>query len=197
MVRLESATNEQLKTIIDWDSDCSIPLLYQVFEECVKRDLYKSMLKGYIINFFKSEKNAEKLTRMTMDELKWIAYEQGFVALKKFTPGNRSLLALWVVIVKRKLREIARDNQAQKRSAELVDIDEQFGGVPHPHYNTEQTALNRIRIESIMSELNDTEKEIVLLRYQGYTLLEIGNKQGVTVSGIQKRIKMYLKKIAG
>ena len=34
-----------------------------------------------------------------------------------------------------------------------------------------------------------------LLRYQGFTLDEIGAMQGVTTPGIQKRIKTYVKRL--
>lgn len=194
-MNFSNATNEQLKNIIEWDEGCIGTLLYPIYEECVKRDLYDAFITGFLIKLFLSVQRAEKLTKMNYDELKWFSYEQGFEAMKKFKPGNRPFIALWSNVIKRGLIELVRKQNAQKRTAEIFNIDEMVLNIPMAHHDTEKTAINRVYIDSILNNLRPKEKEIVLARYQGYTLKEIGRMQGVSRSGIQKRINLYLKRL--
>jgi RNA polymerase sigma factor (sigma-70 family) len=190
------ANNQQLKNIIEWDNDCPAPVLYQIYDEAVKRDIYKHFVIGCIIKFFRSTVRAERLTKMTIDELKWFCYEKGFEALDKFTPGNRPFIALWGFVIKYGIRDIARNHNAQKRSAEISQIDDIGDWIlPQSHHNTEMTAINRVYINSLLTKLTRTEIEIVFMRYEGYTLDEVAFQQNITKSGIQKRIQLYLKKL--
>ncbi len=195
-MNLSDATNDQLKNIIEWDNNCPALLLYKVYEESVKREVHKGFVLGCITKFFRSFKNAENLTKMTIEELKWFCYEKGFEALKLFKPGNRPFIALWSRFIIQNIRVIARDQQAQKRTVELVEIDHVGDWIlPPANHNTETTALNRIYIESLLNRMTETEKQIAIKRYEGFTLDEIAKLQGVTKSGIQKRIKLYVKRL--
>lgn len=195
-MNLSNSSNKQLKNIIEWDNHCPTILLYQVYEESVKRDLYRYFIVGCIIKFFRTSENAERMTKLTSDELKWLCYEKGFEALKIFKPGNRPFIALWSRFIKYTFRDLARDQKAQKRTAEIIDIDDVGDWIlPQASHNTERTALNRIYIQSLMDQLSDTEKEIATKRYVGYTLDEIAEIQGITKSGIQQRIRTYVKRL--
>lgn len=197
-MNLSKATNQQLKNIIEWDNQCPVILLSRIFEEAVNREVHKHFIIGCIIKFFGSKHKAEKSTKLTMDELKWLCYEKGFEALKVFQPGNRPFIALWSDFMRKALREEARTHKAQKRTAEIICIDKVGDWIlPASHYNTEKTAMNRIHIESILNKMHPSEIEIALKRYEGYTLDEIGHMQGITKSGIQRRIQSYLKRIKG
>jgi RNA polymerase sigma factor (sigma-70 family) len=190
------ANNQQLKNIIEWDNDCPAPVLFKIYDEAVKRDIYKHFVIGCIIKFFRSTVRAERLTKMTIDELKWFCYEKGFEALDKFTPGNRPFIALWGFVIKYGIRDIVRNHNAQKRSAEISQIDDIGDWIlPQSHHNTEMTAINRVYINSLLKKLTKTEKEIVFMRYEGYTLDEVAFQQNVSRGGIQKRIQLYLKKL--
>lgn len=197
-MKVNSATKQQLKNIIEWDNHCPVTLLSRIFEEAVNREVHKPFVIRCIIKFFGSKEKAEKSTKMTMDELKWLCYEKGFEALKIFNPGNRPFIALWSDFVRKALSEEARTHKAQKRTAEIISIDKVGDWIlPHSHYNTEKTVINRIEIQHLLSQMKDTEKQIALKRYEGYTLEEIAAVQGITRSGIQRRIKTYLKKLRG
>ncbi|MEH7392592.1 hypothetical protein [Bacillus sp. JJ1474] len=195
-MNLTKASNQQLKNIIEWDEHCPTLLLYQIYEEAIKRDLYKYFIGGCLIKYFGTIQKAEIATKLSDDELKWYCYQKGFEALEKFEPGILPFTGLWGKYIKFAIRDLARDHRAQKRSAEIVDIDHVGHWVlPPANHNTEKTALNRIHIESLMDRLRDYEKEIVLKRFEGYTLLEIANMQGVTKTGIQRRIQLYVKRL--
>lgn len=197
-MNLTKATKVQLKNILEWDHLVPSPLLREVYEESVKREVHKRFVVSCILNLFGSPERAERLTKMTLNELKWFCYERGFEAVKKFTPGNRPFIALWSIYIRRYLKDLARDLSAQKRSAEIISL-EQAGDwfLPPAAHNTEKTALNRVYIESLLNHLTDTEKEIAIKRYEGYTLDEIADAQGITKSGIQRRIQLYVKRIKG
>nr|WP_259549235.1 hypothetical protein [Heyndrickxia oleronia] len=194
-MNLSKASDSQLKNILEWDEGCSNVLLYPIYEECVKRDLYNSFIIGFLIKLYGSTKKAEQLTRLSVDEIKWLSYEQGFKILKVFKPGNRPFIAAWSHVIKYKIHEIIRKQYAKKRTGEEINIDEMVIGIPSSNHDTEKTAINRVYIEFLFQNLRPFEKEIVLARYQGFTLDEIGAMQGVTTPGIQKRIKTYVKRL--
>lgn len=197
-MNISKATKEQIKNILEWDHMVPTPLLCEVYEESVKKEVHKRFVVSCILNLFGSPERAERLTKMNLNELKWFCYERGFEAVKKFTPGNRPFIALWSIYIRRHLKDLARDLSAQKRSAEIISL-EQAGdwSLPPTAHNTEKTALNRVYIESLLNHLTDTEKEIAFKRYEGYTLNEIADMQGITKSGIQRRIQLYVKRIKG
>lgn len=194
-MNLSKASNSQLQNILEWDEGCSNVLLYPIYEECVKRDSYNSFIIGFLIKLYGSTKKAEQLTRLSVDEIKWLSYEQGFKILKVFKPGNRPFIAAWSHVIKYKIQEIIRKQYAKKRTGEEINIDEMVIGIPSSNHDTEKIAINRVYIEFLFQNLRPFEKEIVLARYQGFTLDEIGAMQGVTTPGIQKRIKTYVKRL--
>jgi RNA polymerase sigma factor (sigma-70 family) len=195
-MNVSKASKQELKNIIEWDSHCPTILLYQIFEEAVTRDLYKYFIVGCIIKYFKSTDTAERLMKMNADEIKWLCYEKGFEALEKFKAGNRPFIALWSRYIKYSLKDHTRDMQAQKRTADLIDIDHVGDWIlPTSHLNTEKTALNRIYIASLLDKLSETEKEIALKRFEGYTLVEIAKMQGISKGGVQRRIETYVKRL--
>lgn len=197
-MKLSKATKVQLKNILEWDHMVPAPLLWEVYEESVKREVHKRFVVSCILNLFGSPDRAERMTKMNLNELKWFCYEKGFEAIKKFSPGKRPFIALWSIFIRRALRDLARDLSAQKRTAEIISFDEAGDwSLPPASHNTEKTALNRVYIESLLNHLTETEKEIALKRYEGYTLNEIADMQGITRSGIQRRIQLYVKRIKG
>lgn len=185
------ASINQIKIIIEHDSDCPTNLLYQIYEESVKRDMYQTFILGCILKYFRTTMRAERLTKITVDELKWLCYEKGFEALEVFNPGNRPFIAVWSHFIKRAFHEVKRTNEAKKRTAELIDIDDMIIEVSDGR-NTEKTAISRLYINSLFELMTDAEKQIAIKRYQGYTLDEIAAIQGVSKSGIQKRISTYV-----
>lgn len=188
-------TKEQLKHIIEHDHQAPPGTLSAAYEESVRRETYKHFVIGCILKYFRTTERAERLTKMTTDELKWLCYEKGFEALKVYKPGNRPFIALWSVYIKRGLRDAHRTHQAQKRTAELVEYEGVRDWVlPSPDH-TEKTVLDRLHIQEIFNQLRDHEKEIVLKRYEGFTMHEIAEMQGVTKPGMQKRIHLITKRL--
>ena len=190
------ATDQQIKTIIEGDVGVPTPLLKQAFEEAMTRKLFDGKIKAHIITFFKNERNAEFLTGMFVEDLIWICYELGFEYMDNYKPV-KPFGGFWYTVIVRRLRDITRDNNAQKRTGEVYSLEDTHEWNLPGYTHTESTALRRVYIDSLMNQLTDTEKEIVIMRYQGYYLREIGEKQGMSRGGIQKRIELYLKRLKG
>ena len=190
------ATDEQIKVIIEWDTGIPTLLLKDVFEEAMRRKLFHKKITYFIYKQFKTTANTEKQTGLTIEDLIWICYEKGYENIDRFTP-TKPFGAYWHTLITREIQTIARDRNAKKRSGNvcfLEDIDEwKIPGGNH----TEPIAINRVYIESIMNQLTDIEKEIVIKRYEGYLYSEIGEMQGITKVGVIQRVKKYLERIKG
>lgn len=190
------ATKQQLKNILEWDENIPAPLLPGVYEEAVRRDIFKAYLSGIIFRVFGTSENAEKSTRMTMDELRWAMYEKGFETVKAFKPGDKPFVRVWAFFSKRLLIGIFREQNAQKRTAEIIDIDSVGEWVlPSSWRNTEKAALDRIYVKTLIGHMTETEKEIFLKRAEGYTQKEIGQIQGISRTGVQKKINFFIDKV--
>ena len=190
------ATDEQIKSMIEEDVGVPTPLLKQVYEEAMKRQVFHKKIEYFIIKFFKNAPTAEWKTGLSIEELIWICYEIGYEFIDRYKP-NKPFGALWHSVMVRKIKDIARDYNAQKRTGDVCSLDDMNEWRIPGGNHTEPIALQRVYIDTLMNQLTDTEKEIVIMRYQGYYMHEIGKKQGVSGSGIQKRIELYQKRLKG
>ena len=77
-MKWELATNQQIKSIIESDGLCPAHLLKQALEETVRRDLYQNYIGQIIIKRYGTLQQAERLMRLTFDEIKYLCYEQAF-----------------------------------------------------------------------------------------------------------------------
>ena len=190
------ATDEQIKTIIEWDIGVPTPLLKEAYEETVRRRVLDKKVCHWIIKYFKTKTNAERKTGLPLEDLLWISYQLGFECMGNYNPTH-PFAAYWYTIITRKLTNIARMNTAQKRHGEVYLLEDMhewtIPGVTH----VEPTVLNKIFFENVMSQLTQKEKEIVIKRYQGYKNQEIADMQGISKQGMHKRIKVYQKRLKG
>ena len=184
------ATDEQIKNIIEEDVGIPTPLLKEVYEEAMKRNLFHSKIIYTIIKKFGTKENTERTTGLTIDDLVWIAYERGYEIIGRYKL-TVPFAALWHTTIVNELSVIITRANAQKRKGNVYSMEDTYEWKSVGGYNTEPIAINRIRIEKIMDKLTETEKEIVLKRYQGYTMREIGEMLGVTKNGIMKRIILF------
>lgn len=190
------ATNEQLKVILDWEEGVSSHLIRKLYEEVLDRRLMDSKITHWIYRYFGTKRRAEEQTRLTVEDLLWIGYELGHECIDRYKP-IKPFTHFWYTVFTYKIRDIARDNKAQMRTAEIQPLDDMVEwSIPDSH-DTEKTAINRVIIENIMNQLRDTEKEIVIKRYEGYTYPEIARMQGVSNGGMQKRVTLYKKRLQG
>lgn len=195
------ATNEQIKVVINHDGQCPAALLYQALEEAVRRDLYKNFMFDLIQRRFRSMEFAEYILKTPFDELKQILYIVGFKALESYSPGKNSFFSFWMRFMNTKLSEISRAHGAQKRQGETTSIDlvtqddEDYQIQLVSDINVERLIINRMFISELLSRLTPLEKEVVLLREQGYTFIEIGEKFGFTPGYMNKAHKAAFKKM--
>ena len=190
------ATDEQLKTIIEWDNDIPTHFLKELYEEVMNRRIYDDRIKRWIYKYFRYPRKAEEQTGVSVEDLLWICYEAGHESLKDYKP-NQPFMVYWYSIFLNRLIGMIRKHTAQKRTGDVCSLEGMNEWTVPGGNHTEPIALNRVYIESIMNQLTDKEKEIVIKRYQGYTFKEIAAIQGMSVGCIQKRITLYRKRIKG
>ena len=190
------ATDQQLKTIIESDTNVPAPLLKKAYEEAMGRKLFHKKIEYFIIKFFKNKATAERKTGLSIEELMWICYEVGHEFIERYKP-DKPYGAFWYGTMLRKIKDIARDNNTQKRTGTVYSLEGTHDWIIPGGNHTEPIALQRVYIDSLMNQLTDIEKEIVIMRYQGYYLHEIGKKQGISRGGIQRRIENYQKRLKG
>lgn len=190
------ATDEQLKTIIEWDSGIPTLLLKDAYEESVRRRVLDNKVCYWIIKYFKTKRNAECKTGLPLEDLLWISYELGFEIMDNYNPTH-PFAAYWYTIIIRKMATLTRKNTAQKRTGEVYSLEQTnewtIPGVTH----VEHTVLNKIYFENLMNQLTEIEREIVIKRYEGYLYQEIANMQGISKQGLYKRIKVFQKRLKG
>jgi RNA polymerase sigma factor (sigma-70 family) len=171
------ATNDQLKVIIGNDGECPSPLLYGALEEATRRNLYKPYLLKVLISRFKSIPYLENLTKLTIDEILNLCYEKAFDAIKFHKPGNGYFLSFWKRFIHNALNDVIERNQRKKRTAEMISLNEEEIQIVDD-FNTERKAINRVILESLLSQLPREEQYIVLKYNAFYTFREIGKDIG-------------------
>ena len=190
------ATDDQLKTIIEWDEAVPTHLLKEVYLEAMSRQIYKNRIYHWILKYFRYQERAEQQTGLSIEDLFWICYETGHEYLKDWKP-NKPFIFFWYSVFINKTIMIVRKHTAQKRTGDVCSLEGMEEWKVPGGNNTEPIAINRVYIESILNQLTDKEKEIVIKRYQGYTFKEIAEIQGMSKGCIQKRIELYRKRIKG
>lgn len=190
------ATDEQIKVIFDWEDGVSSRLLKGLYEEALNRRLFDSKILFWINNYFGSSHRAEQQTKLDIEDLLWIGYELGYEHIDRYKP-IKPFARYWYTAFNSQMGTLIRRTNAQKRTADICPLDEAIEWTVPDSHNTELTAINRVYIESIMSQLRDTEKEIVMRRYEGYTYPEIAKMQGVSKGEMRKRVMLYQKRIKG
>ena len=162
----------------------------------MNRRLFDYKIKNWIYNYFHFAKKAEKQTGMTTQDLLWICYEIGYEYIKSYKP-EKPFVYYWNTIFINRVTHIVRGHTAQKRTGDVCSLEGMNEWTIPGGNNTEPIAISRVYIESVMNQLTDKEKEIVIKRYQGYTFKEIAAIQGMSVGCIQKRIFLYRKRLKG
>ena len=192
------ATDQQIKTIIEGDVGVPTPLLKQAFEEAMNRNLFRPKIIYMIIQRFGSKEKTERSTGLTVEDLLWICYERGYEMIGRYDNElNKPFSSLWNTVMINEMLLAVQKHKALKRTADVYSLEDTYEWTIPGGNHTEPIALARIHIEHLMSQLTETEKEIVIRRYQGYSLREIGKMQGVSLSGVHKRIELYKKRLKG
>ena len=184
------ATDQQIKTIIEGDVGVPTPLLKQAYEEAMNRDLYSPKIVHYIIQRFGSKEKTERSTGLAVDDLLWMCYERGYEMIGRYE-FKKPFSYFWNTVMINEMLLAVQKHSALKSTADVYSLEETYEWAIPGGNHTEPIALARIQIDHLMSQLTETEKEIVIKRYQGYTLREIGEMQGVSLGGVYKRIELY------
>lgn len=191
------ATDEQLINIIEWDIGIPTPLLKEVYEEVVKRRILDQTVFRWINSRYKSKVYAESLTGLALEDLLWIGYEVGYEIITNDYKPTHPFIGYWCKSYLYTLRNISATHKAEKRQAEVCSLEDIYEWKMPRGNHTERIALNRIYIESLMNQLSDTEKNMILKRYQGYSFKEIGEMYGLTQECTRKRIVRFQKRLKG
>ena len=190
------ATDNQLKNIIEQDIGVPAHLLKGVYEEAMNRNLFRPKIVHLIIQRFGSAEKTERSTGLAVEDLLWICYERGYELIGRYEL-NKPFSSLWNTVMINEILLAAQKHNALKRTANVYSLEDTHEWAIPGGNHTEPIALARIQIEHLMSQLTETEKEIVIKRYQGYSLREIGKMQGISLGGVYKRIMLYKKRLKG
>lgn len=200
---LSNATNQQLKVIFEEDGHCPIPLLSQVIEEVISRDLYKGYIIRIVNSRFKSIKYAEYILGQTLEDIKSILYFEMINALKFFKQGKNGFIGFWANFMQSKLKDMSRDSEAAVRKInhylDPIEDDEGKVIVIEDVTNVEKKVIQMLEVESVFKHLNEKEITVVKLRSEGYTDREIGEKLNVSrqfITAIRKKLKYQFRGIA-
>lgn len=188
------ATNQQLKSIIEQDGECSPHLLYGALEEVVRRDLYNNYIVRLINRRYKAIKYLEYLTKLTFDEIKLLSYEQMFEALKFYKPGKCPFIQFWPNFIHTAFNYETRKYRTKMRTAEFVYMDETPIQIVDDH-NLERKVVNRVYLEQLLSVLTSEDRMIFLQYNNDSTFAEIGKQIGRSREHVRKKYYKTVEKL--
>jgi RNA polymerase sigma factor (sigma-70 family) len=142
----------------------------------------------------------EQVYKISEEDLLQIGRTAIYEALDKFTPGKGKAFSSYAYMVAnselimfiRKLQRGKRDPRKVTSLNEKLDENGEYEMYFPSPVNIEKYVLNKIELEESLKQINDYQRKVILLRWQGYTYEEISGMTGKTINAVNKT---YLKAI--
>jgi RNA polymerase sigma factor (sigma-70 family) len=199
-MRWESATNKQIKTILEDDREIPSYLLLEAIEEAIKRDMYKNLIYTLMIKLFSSQFVAEKITNLAYEDLKQICYIEMYKAAKSFKPGKNHFISYWARFVRMELMTVARDAKAEKREINektipIYDKENEEAIQLADGKNVEKTVVTKLYLDYLFQYLTPKQLEVVELMRMGHKYTDIAEILGMDRKAVEMRFIHGRKKI--
>ncbi|MGD7007601.1 sigma-70 family RNA polymerase sigma factor [Metabacillus sp. 84] len=183
-MNLQSATNQQLWTIIQSDIDCPKDLLEQVVMEGFERNLFAYLIKHLVNKMFDRWSDLRKYHLQDLIQLGNIGVLK---AIQNYHPGKGSFKTFAFMNIKSEYWHLINKEQSEKRkvyeSICSLDVqrhdnnDETFqDSLIDPFANVEKQAITQVFWDDNFSKLEEKEKQILKLFAEGYSYSEIAEK---------------------
>ena len=178
------ATDEQLECIVRFDSDIPTSLLGRVVEEMLNRNLFDRVINSCIQSVVNVER-MKNIYKLDIEDFMQIGRMEIFRAVDRFeTDRGMTFSSFIFMVVKHEFGKFITILTAKKRDlcnefsyhteigeTELIDF---FTA----NTNVEKYVINKLMIEQGMERITDRQKEIVMMKLEGYTDIEIGEILG-------------------
>jgi RNA polymerase sigma factor (sigma-70 family) len=158
------ATDEQLETIFNADTDCPNPLLVGVVSEMLTRGLLDGMIQHM------AKKFSSQLNR---DEMYQAAYIGIYQLAKIYKYTQLTFKQMTYIAIERRIKSLLQ--QKYSHHAHLNDgalMNEM--PVMESSVNVEKTVIRKVMLEEQLSKLTKKQRNIIELYLKGYSLRWIG-----------------------
>ncbi|MGE7650510.1 sigma-70 family RNA polymerase sigma factor [Peribacillus frigoritolerans] len=180
------ATNEQLETITKHDPNCPIPLLRKVVEEMLNRNLFDRV----IVSCFKSAvgniERMKEVYKLDMEDFLQIGRMEIFRAVDRFDADRGMTFSSFIfmvvnhefgkfiTILTAKKRDLCNEFSYHAETNSETELIDFFTA----NTNVEKYVINKIMIELLIERVTKHQKEVILLKLEGYNDVEIGERLG-------------------
>ncbi|MCK1982207.1 MULTISPECIES: sigma-70 family RNA polymerase sigma factor [Peribacillus] len=179
------ATDEQLETITKHDPDCPPSLLRKVVEEMLNRNLFDRVINSCIQGIVNVER-MKNIYKLDIEDFMQMGRMEIFRAVDRFETGRGMTFSSFIfMVVKHEFGKFITILTAKKRDlcnefsyhaetsseTELIDF---FTA----NTNVEKYVINKMMIELLIERVTDRQKEVIMLKLEGYNDVEIGEILG-------------------
>lgn len=180
------ATNEQLNTIIKYDSDCPLFLFRRAVEEMLSRNLFDRIIRRCFQIVFGNEERISKIYKFDIDDFLQMGRMEIYRAIDKYKTGKgMNFLSFSFLVVKQDFIRQRNHMEAQKRDNQKVlsyhaktNDETEFLDFFKASLNVEKYVVNKVTIEQLLKKVNKHQRSVVLLRLKGYQFAEISEQLG-------------------
>jgi len=204
-MKWESATNQQLRTIAQFDPDCSPSLLEGLVVEMIKRRLWDGIiLYAAKQTYYNVQDTYRNKLQMSYEEFIHVSHIHILKMVERFQPGRRNFKSYVIMCLISYFKHLRRDAEALKRKANLFtdDVDGLDPKLQESMFqspmNVEKYVIDKIMMEERLSTLREVERQALKLEVMGYTQYEIAELLGFkrTYGNVLlKRVHRKLKRI--
>lgn len=205
-MNLQSATNHQLKVIMNYDRECPSHLIRIVVMEMLERGILKDFVLYHSKAFFGTLKSKQTKLWLEDTDIIQLGYIGIWKALDKYIEGKSSFSTFSQLYIKSewqshfaKFNSETRTMDREAISTELTvndDGDTINEFIPSME-NVEKTVLMKVYFESQMKLLSPLQRVAVIGHIKGYQNKEIAEWVNKPRQSVDRALKRAIEKMGG
>lgn len=205
-MRLELATNKQLKTIMNYDRECSANLMKKVVTEMLERGMLEKWVVYLSKPFFGNMKKGQVKLWLEDSDVIQLGYIGIWKALEKYEEGKSSFSTFSRYYIYSEWQNHFNKFNSQKRTMDrecfsldmLVDDDgKTMNDFITISKNVEKAVLMKVHFESQMELLTPLQKSAILGYLQGYENKETAKELNVQRQSVDRAFHRAVEKMGG
>lgn len=204
-MRYDTATNDQLWTIVKYDSEnCPLSLLRGAVLEMLNRNLFDRIIRDAVLHVVKPTV-IEKIYKIGFDDFMQVGRMEIFKSIKRFKQGKGQTVTSFIyMIVKHEIIRVLerlgakkRDNRKDISMQGKLDDGKDFEVFLHDRkMDVEKYVINKLTVEEMLQGISEHQRNVLYYRMQGYEFKEISEimQRGSTAS-MSQAYRLAIKKM--